>query len=146
MADLSKVQQTVQSLNVPGIRNLNARANGNSIEITGQADSIAAKQTAIKAITEKVGDLGLVNKIDVASQQNAPHPQPSGAGISQGSELGPQQGQSGRTHKVQKGETLTHIAQKYYGKASEHNRIFEANRNQLSDPDKIREGMTLQIP
>lgn len=145
MADLAKVQQTVQSLNVSGIRNLNARANGSMIEITGQADSIAAKQNAIKAITEKVGDLGLVNKIDVASQQNAPHPQPSGAGISQGSELGPQQGQ-GRTHKVQKGETLSQLAQKYYGKASEYNRIFEANRNQLSDPDKIREGQTLRIP
>ena len=141
MADLSRVQATVQSLNVPGVRNLNARLNGNMIEIHGQADSIAAKQNALKAITEKTGDLGLVNKIDVAQQQNAPHPQPAGANIARASEP-----QGSRTHTVQKGETLSHLAQKYFGKASEYNRIFEANRDQLKDPDKVREGMTLKIP
>jgi nucleoid-associated protein YgaU len=140
MADVTKVQQTVQSLNVPGVRNLNARLNGTVVEIHGQADSIAAKQNALKAITEKTGDLGIVNKIDVALQQSAPHPQPSGAAITQAAET------AQRTHKVKKGETLSHIAQHYYGKASDYNRIFEANRDQLKDPDKIREGMTLRIP
>lgn len=140
MADLSKVQQTVQSLNIPGVRNLNARANGNVVEIHGQADSIAAKQNAIKAITAKVGDTGMVNKIDVAMQQNAPQPQAAGAGMSPTSA-----GQS-RTHTVKKGETLSHLAQKYYGKASEYNRIFEANRDQLKDADKVKEGMTLRVP
>lgn len=128
------------------MRNLNARANGNMVEITGQADSIAAKQNAIREITAKVGDMGLVNKIDVA-QQNAPQPKPAGAGVS-GAGISPaaQPAAGARTHTVKKGETLSHIAKQYYGKANDYNRIFEANRDQLKDPDKIREGMTLRIP
>jgi nucleoid-associated protein YgaU len=145
MADLAKVQQAVQgAASVAGVRNLNARQNGNMIEIHGEADSIAAKQNAIRAITEKVGDTGLSNLIKVStSQQQQPHAQPSG-----GHSLGPQSsgGSSSRSHTVKKGETLSHIAQEYYGKASEYNRIFEANRDQLKDADKIREGMTLRIP
>ena len=138
MADLTKVQQTIQSLNIPGVQKLNARATGNTIEITGQADSIASKQNAIKAITSKVGDAGLVNKIEVV-QQKAPQPTPAAAAPGA-------QPAAGRTHKVAKGETLSHIAQKYYGKASEYNRIFEANKDQIKDPNKIREGMTIKIP
>jgi len=51
-----------------------------------------------------------------------------------------------QTYTVQKGDTLSEIAQKFYGKGSEYRRIFEANRDQLSDPDKIRPGQTLKIP
>ncbi len=51
-----------------------------------------------------------------------------------------------RTHTVAKGETLSEIAQQVYGKASDYKRIFEANRDQLSDPDKIRVGQVLKIP
>ena len=113
---------------------LSARAGASgrhrAIEITGQADSIASKQNAIKAITSKVGDAGLVNKIEVV-QQKAPQPTPAAAAPGA-------QAAAGRTHKVAKGETLSHIAQKYYGKASEYNRIFEANKDQIKDPNKIR--------
>ena len=37
-------------------------------------------------------------------------------------------------------------AKKYYGDASKYHRIFEANRDQLSDPDKIKVGQRLRIP
>ena len=50
------------------------------------------------------------------------------------------------THMVRKGETLTTIAQHYYGRASEYRKIIDANRDKLSDPEKIREGMTIEIP
>ena len=144
MADLTKVQQAVQgATNVPGIRNLNARQSGNQIEIVGEAENLAAKQNAMRAITERVGDTaGILNHITVAAE---PTKKPSlgafgSAGMMSSSTAGT------RTHTVQKGETLGHIAQKYYGKASEYKKIFEANRDQLSDPDKIREGATLVIP
>jgi hypothetical protein len=51
-----------------------------------------------------------------------------------------------RTHVVTTGETLGSIAAQYYGAASEWPRIFEANRDQLSDPDIISTGVTLVIP
>lgn len=49
-------------------------------------------------------------------------------------------------HEVVKGDTLSKIAQKYYGDASLYPQIFEANKDTLSDPDKIRIGQKLRIP
>ena len=50
------------------------------------------------------------------------------------------------THTVVKGDTLGHIAKHYYGKASKYPQIFEANRDILDDPNKIRPGQALNIP
>lgn len=50
------------------------------------------------------------------------------------------------THTVEKGDTLGHIAKHYYGKASKYPKIFDANRNILDDPNKIRPGQELVIP
>jgi nucleoid-associated protein YgaU len=53
---------------------------------------------------------------------------------------------SARTYTVQPGDNLSKISQQYYGKASEYNKIFEANKDKLDSPDHIRAGMTLVIP
>jgi len=52
----------------------------------------------------------------------------------------------GQTYTVQKGDTLSAIAQHQYGKASRWHAIFEANRDQIDDPDKIRPGQVLNLP
>jgi nucleoid-associated protein YgaU len=49
-------------------------------------------------------------------------------------------------HEVRQGDTLSRIARQYYGDASLYPQIFEANRDLLSDPDKIRPGQKLRIP
>jgi nucleoid-associated protein YgaU len=49
-------------------------------------------------------------------------------------------------YTVQKGDTLSHIAHQFYGKASHWHAIFDANRDQLDDPDLIRPGQVLLIP
>jgi nucleoid-associated protein YgaU len=49
-------------------------------------------------------------------------------------------------HEVVAGDTLSKIAQQYYGDASLYPQIFEANRDQLTDPNKIRVGQKLRIP
>ena len=43
-----------------------------------------------------------------------------------------------RTYTVKAGDTLSAIAKAQLGSASEYMKIFEANRDQLSDPDKIK--------
>ena len=43
-------------------------------------------------------------------------------------------------HTVVQGDTLSAIAQEAYGDASKYLRIFAANRNQLSDPNRIFPG------
>jgi nucleoid-associated protein YgaU len=49
-------------------------------------------------------------------------------------------------HEVKSGETLSKIAQHYYGDASLYPKIFEANRDVLKDPNMIRVGQKLRIP
>ncbi len=51
-----------------------------------------------------------------------------------------------QTYVVERGDTLSHIAQRFYGKASGWHEIFEANRDQLDDPDRIQPGQVLKIP
>lgn len=49
-------------------------------------------------------------------------------------------------HIVKKGDTLSKIALEYYGDAKLYPQIFDANRDILDDPDKIRVGQKLRIP
>jgi len=49
-------------------------------------------------------------------------------------------------HEVKKGETLWKIAQQYYGDGSLYPKIFEANKDTLTDPNRIRAGQKLRIP
>ncbi len=55
-------------------------------------------------------------------------------------------GGADRTYTVERGDTLSHIAKQIYGKAGEWNAIFQANRDQLDDPDLIQPGQVLKIP
>ena len=52
----------------------------------------------------------------------------------------------GGSYTVQSGDTLSAIAQRHYGKASRWQEIFEANRDQIDDPDLIRPGQVLRLP
>jgi nucleoid-associated protein YgaU len=51
-----------------------------------------------------------------------------------------------RSYTVVKGDTLSHIAKHFYGKASHWRAIFDANRDQIDDPDRIFPGQVLKIP
>jgi murein DD-endopeptidase MepM/ murein hydrolase activator NlpD len=50
------------------------------------------------------------------------------------------------THIVQSGETLGSIASRYLGSAAEWRAIYDANRDRIANPDRIRVGMELVIP
>lgn len=49
-------------------------------------------------------------------------------------------------HVVKAGDTLSKIARQYYGDSSLYTQIFEANKDQLKDPDLIKIGQKLRIP
>jgi nucleoid-associated protein YgaU len=44
------------------------------------------------------------------------------------------------------GDTLSGIAKKFYSDANRWPRIFEANRHQIQDPDRIFAGQVLRVP
>ena len=49
-------------------------------------------------------------------------------------------------YTVVRGDTLSKIAQQYYGNANKYPVIFEANKPMLNHPDKIYPGQVLRIP
>ena len=51
-----------------------------------------------------------------------------------------------KTYTVKPGDTLSAIAKEYLGDAKEYMKIFNANKDQLSDPDMIKPGQVLKIP
>jgi uncharacterized protein YidB (DUF937 family) len=51
-----------------------------------------------------------------------------------------------RTYTVSSGDTLSHIAKQFYNDSNQWPRIFDANRDILSNPDRIFPGQHLRIP
>lgn len=96
------------------------------VQSQGEADKI---WDAIKTVPDWRNDV--VAKIDVVGGAESAA---SGAGA------------SARTYTVKPGDTLSGIAKEHLGNANSYMEIFEANRDQLSDPDKIKPGQVLKIP
>ena len=53
---------------------------------------------------------------------------------------------STRTYTVKAGDTLTKIAQSTLGDSKAYGKIYEVNRDQLSDPNAIKPGQVLRLP
>lgn len=87
----------------------------------------------IKKVDPQYSDL----TADITINSSLPAPQTAAAG-------GASSGQ--RKYTVKSGDTLSAIAQQFYGKANQYNKIFEANRDQLTDADHIQPGQELVIP
>lgn len=47
---------------------------------------------------------------------------------------------------VERGDTLQKISKKFYGGYSKWNRIYEANKDIIPDPNRIKPGLTIRIP
>jgi len=51
-----------------------------------------------------------------------------------------------QTYEVRKGDTLSHVSLKFYGTAKSWRRIWDANREIVPAPDKLKPGTVLTIP
>jgi LysM repeat protein len=63
-----------------------------------------------------------------------------------GAAAGGGQGQAGQIYEVKAGDNLSKISKQFYGDPNEYMRIFYANRDKLSDPDRLQIGQKLTIP
>jgi nucleoid-associated protein YgaU len=52
----------------------------------------------------------------------------------------------GVQYTVEFGDTLSSIAQQFYGDPEQWRRVFRANGNQIDDPEQIFPGQVLRIP
>jgi nucleoid-associated protein YgaU len=53
---------------------------------------------------------------------------------------------AGKTYTVRAGDTLSQIAKEHLGSAGAYMKIFDLNKDQLTDPDKIKPGQVLHLP
>jgi nucleoid-associated protein YgaU len=51
-----------------------------------------------------------------------------------------------KTYTVKAGDTLSKISKQFYGNANDYMKIFNANKDKLTDPNKIQPGQELKIP
>jgi nucleoid-associated protein YgaU len=51
-----------------------------------------------------------------------------------------------QVYTVAAGDSLSKIAKQFYGNANEYMKIFDANRDKLTDPNTIKVGQQLVIP
>lgn len=147
-----KTAEAVKGLrgSIPGLKSLDAVVEGKTVTLTGEADTLEAKGKAMAEFNKLVETENTLNKIKVAHAPAAAAPAPAAAAVVTGGAPAPAAASAtpaaAKAHVVEKGDTLGAIAKKYYGKAGAYMKIFEANRDVLDDPDKIKPGQKLRIP
>jgi uncharacterized protein YidB (DUF937 family) len=99
--------------------------------------------------TASLGGLlqGLLGGGGPGRAQAAPpaRPRPDFSNVQSGSSTAPVRPPE-QIHTVAPGDSLSKIAKRYYGDANQWRRIFDANRDQISNPDLIQPGQKLKIP
>lgn len=103
---------------------------GGKLFMQGAAPNEACKNRvwdAIRAVDAGYGDLTCDLSIDPSLPAPAEKP-------------------AAQKYTVQAGDSLSKIAKRLYGNADAYMKIFEANKDQLSDPNKIQVGQELVIP
>jgi nucleoid-associated protein YgaU len=117
-----------------GVRNLDAKIEGKVVTLTGDVPSREVSVQVMEAFDKLVKTDNTVNAMRVDAPKPAPAPPP------------PPPKPVERIHEVVAGESLSKIALKYYGNGNKYMKIFEANRDILSNPDLIKPGQKLRIP
>ena len=112
-----------------GLSNLEVDFDDGVATICGDCKSQAVREQAILI----AGNIKGVEKI-VADDLRAPEPKPE------------EPEEKAEIYEIVSGDTLGGIAKKYYGKAGAYMKIFEANRDIISDPNKIYPGQKIRIP
>jgi hypothetical protein len=135
-----KYQSVLNSMQESGIRLAHVHLQDNKLFIQGEAPSEDAKNkiwNQIKLVDPSYSDLTCDISVNPALATAK-----AAAGASSAANVG-----GGlQTYTVQPGDTLSKISQQFFGSAGEYMRIFEANRDKLESPDKIKAGQTLKIP
>ena len=112
-----------------GLSNLEVEFDDGVATICGDCSTAAARDQAILI----AGNIKGVEKI-VVDDLRAPEPKPE------------EPEDKAEIYEIVSGDTLGGIAKKFYGSASKYMKIFEANSEIISDPNKIYPGQKIRIP
>lgn len=112
-----------------GLSNLEVEFDDGTVTLCGDCSNQAVREQAILI----AGNIQGVEKI-IADDLRAPEPKPE------------EPVEKAEIYEIVSGDTLGAIAKRYYGNASKYTKIFEANKDIISDPNKIYPGQKIRIP
>lgn len=140
---------------------------GNQGYLSGSAPQAAAQPKKFTQRTTKVVEIEFRKPVEFKRLEEPPRPQAAKEGadvipavpeqplpqqleqpISQALEAGPAAPQAEQfdAYVVRKDDTLQKISLQFYGTTKKWMKIFEANKDKLKSPDKVRPGQTIRIP
>jgi nucleoid-associated protein YgaU len=118
-----KIREMIERDN-PGVKDLSVTYDQGVVTLAGAADSPDAMEKAVLM----AGNIQGVAEVKV-DQFSAP---PQTADV--------------EFYVIEKGDSLSAIAKKFYGDGGAYSRIFEANREVIKDPNLIYPGQKIRIP
>jgi nucleoid-associated protein YgaU len=118
-----KIRQDIEADN-PGVENLGVDYQEGVVGLSGTANSTEAMEKTVLM----AGNVQGVTEVTADAMQVPPAQEEV------------------EYYVIQSGDTLSALAKKYYGKAGDYPRIFEANREVIKDADKIYPGQKIRIP
>jgi len=130
-----KYASVLTTVREQGVQLAHLHIQDNKLFMQGRAPSEAAKNEVwnqIKAVNPAYDDI----TVDITVNASVPQPawQPAPAMSSR------------HIYTVKAGDSLSKIAQHFYGNASDYMRIFDANKDKLRDPNRVEIGQQLVIP
>jgi nucleoid-associated protein YgaU len=131
----AKYQSVLNFIQSQGVQLQNLNMEGDKLLIRASAPSADLKNRVwdqIKLVDPSFSDL-------IADIQARAPTSPAAA-------VGAAPKSAARTYTVQPGDSLSKISKQFYGDANKYMNIFNANKDKLSDPDKIKVGTELVIP
>jgi nucleoid-associated protein YgaU len=133
----TKYSAALETIKEKGVVLSHINMDGDKLYIEGAAPSEDIKNDVwnqIKAADSSFSDLTCNLTVDSSLPQPAAPAAPAAAAPAE------------RTYTVKPGDTLSGIAKEFYGHAGEYMKIFDANKDKLTNPDVIRDGQELVIP
>jgi nucleoid-associated protein YgaU len=134
-----KVREAIAQIDAMGlgVKGLNASLTGKTVTLTGEAPSLEVKTRVMAEFNSRVDADNVVNQIRIAAGAA-----PKDAAAVPAAMPAPEF----EWYEVQKGDTLSALAKRFYGKGGLYMKIFEANKDVLTNPDLIKVGQKLRIP
>ncbi|MGZ4960194.1 MAG: peptidoglycan-binding protein LysM [Methylomonas sp.] len=111
----------------PGLENFKVDVKDGHAALSGIAKSAEALEKAVLM----TGNVEGVEKVNVDAVK-----------VADGSKVGGDD----QFYIIEKGDTLWKVAEKAYGDGAKYQKIFEANREVIKEPDKIFPGQKIRIP
>ncbi|HMF78983.1 MAG TPA: LysM peptidoglycan-binding domain-containing protein [Bryobacteraceae bacterium] len=135
----NKYHAALETIRQKGVRLTHLHVQENKLFLQGIAPSEQSKNDVwnqIKSADASFSDVTCDLTVDPSIATSPPQAAAAAVGGSSAS----------RSYTVKSGDTLSKIAKEFYGNANEYPKIFEANRDQLANPDNVQVGQKLVIP